>query len=392
MAWGMPPFHAPPSFVHVVSHIPGVKWWPSNHRGGSESDVAMEAAWRVAPRARVSHRRSASDGTRRRGKGQVCASRDPEGMAKRKASKEDRPPRALRILSAFLRTGGAPAASYVPRPRGPLHLVDANVKLLWLVFLLAVLPRADLAARATAASVLAALALFTRASRRTMPRLLLLALFSALLALLAGSTRPPPAATRAPTPEELRLVGMDVGPTLMDAPSQARHVLPGWLARFSKVAWTRAGAVFVATYTTTQSASLMLATTPPDALARATVGACFPFAKRTAQELELTLLLSIRFLAVVAGEVRAMALGVASRGVSWRTLRPTDGMAMAAKVVQRVVKNLEQHAKDTARAMKARGFVDPWQHQILRTDRRLSLADAVAVALLVVVATVAFAT
>ena len=320
----------------------------------------------------------------------AAAGKEAEGRSAGVTAKKDRPPRALRILSAFLRTGGAPATSYVPRPRGPLHLVDADVKLLWLVFLLAVLPRADLAARASAALVLAVMALLTRASRRTMPRLLLLACFSAALALLAGSSRPPPAATRAPTPEEMRLLGTNVGATLMDARAGATAA-PAWWNCFSKAAWTRAGAVFVATYTTTQSASLMLATTPPDALARATVGACFPFAKRTAQELELTLLLSIRFLAVVASEVRAMALGVAARGVAWRTMRPTDGMAMAAQVVQRVVKNLEQHAKDTARAMKARGFVDPWQHQILRTERKLGVADVVAVALLVVMATLAFA-
>lgn len=324
----------------------------------------------------------------------ACAGKEAEGRSARETAKKDRPPRALRILSAFLRTGGAPATSYVPRPRGPLHLVDADVKLLWLVFLLAVLPRADLAARASAALVLAVMALLTRASRRTMPRLLLLACFSAALALLAGSSRPPPAATRAPTPEEMRLLGTNVGTTLMDARAGATAACiaaPAWWNCFSKAAWTRAGAVFVATYTTTQSASLMLATTPPDALARATVGACFPFAKRTAQELELTLLLSIRFLAVVASEVRAMALGVAARGVAWRTMRPTDGMAMAAQVVQRVVKNLEQHAKDTARAMKARGFVDPWQHQILRTERKLGVADVVAVAMLVATATLAFA-
>lgn len=324
----------------------------------------------------------------------AAAGKDEDGRTARETAKKDRPPRALRILSAFLRTGGAPATSYVPRPRGPLHLVDADVKLLWLVFLLAVLPRADLAARASAALVLAVLALLTRASRRTMPRLLLLACFSAALALLAGSSRPPPAATRAPTPEEMRLLGTNVGATLMDARAGAAAACtaaPAWWNCFSKAAWTRAGAVFVATYTTTQSASLMLATTPPDALARATVGACFPFAKRTAQELELTLLLSIRFLAVVASEVRAMALGVAARGVAWRTMRPTDGMAMAAQVVQRVVKNLEQHAKDTARAMKARGFVDPWQHQILRTERKLGVADVVAVALLAATATLAFA-
>jgi len=333
---------------------------------------------------------------RRRTKGTARTRVEDEakGRAKREASKIDRPPRALRILSAFLRTGGAPATSYVPRPRGPLHLVDAHVKLLWLVFLLAVLPRADLAARASAAWILAVLAMFTRASRRTVPRLLLLACFSAALVLLAGSSRPPPAAARAPTPEEMRVLSTNVGATWMDARAGGTHacaVAPAWWNHFSKASWTRAGAVFVATYTTTQSASLMLATTPPDALARATVGACLPLAKRTAQELELTLLLSIRFLAVVASEVRAMALGVAARGVAWRTMRPTDGMAMAAQVVQRVVKNLEQHAQDTARAMKARGFVDPWQHQILHTERKLGLADVVAVALLVAMATLAFA-
>ncbi len=73
-----------------------------------------------------------------------------------------------------------------------------------------------------------------------------------------------------------------------------------------------------------QSASLCLTTTPPEELAGAlrTLLAPAGLLGVPVADIGLTLLLSLRFMALVFGEARNLALGLAARGVAWRELGP----------------------------------------------------------------------
>ena len=73
-----------------------------------------------------------------------------------------------------------------------------------------------------------------------------------------------------------------------------------------------------------QSASLCLTTTPPEELAGALRTLLAPAAALGAPvaDIGLTLLLSLRFMALVFDEARNLALGLAARGVAWAQLGP----------------------------------------------------------------------
>ena len=77
-----------------------------------------------------------------------------------------------------------------------------------------------------------------------------------------------------------------------------------------------------------QSASLVLTTTPAEEMAlglRAYLGP-LRLLGAPVDEIALTLLLSLRFMALVFEETRNLALGLAARGVPWRQLPPGGGI------------------------------------------------------------------
>lgn len=77
-----------------------------------------------------------------------------------------------------------------------------------------------------------------------------------------------------------------------------------------------------------QSASLCLTTTPAEELALGVKAYLSPLAllRCPVEEISLTLLLSLRFLAVVFDEIRNLALGLAARSVDWRSMGAGAGM------------------------------------------------------------------
>ena len=76
-----------------------------------------------------------------------------------------------------------------------------------------------------------------------------------------------------------------------------------------------------------QAASLVLITTPPEqiALALRTLLAPLRLVGVSVGRLSLSLLLALRFLSLVFEEIRALALGLAVRGVDWAALGPASG-------------------------------------------------------------------
>lgn len=58
-------------------------------------------------------------------------------------------------------------------------------------------------------------------------------------------------------------------------------------------------------------------------------------------EIALTLLLSLRFMALVTEEMRNLSLGLAARAVPWKRLPPGGGVQVRAHAVAHVWKNHE---------------------------------------------------
>lgn len=84
--------------------------------------------------------------------------------------------------------------------------------------------------------------------------------------------------------------------------------------------------------------------------------------RRPANRTALTLLLSLRFLALVFDEARGLSLGLAARGIDWEGLGSGGGVTVGLRLVTRLFGNLQARAGDVAVAMTARGFAGPGLH------------------------------
>ena len=116
-----------------------------------------------------------------------------------------------------------------------------------------------------------------------------------------------------------------------------------------------------------QASSLVLTTTPAEGVALALTTP--PWAGRGGRDVVagrtgLTLLLSLRFLALVFDEARGLALGLAARGIDWNGLGSGGGIQIALRLVGRLFRSLQERAADVAVAMRARGFAGPGGHRV----------------------------
>ena len=144
------------------------------------------------------------------------------------------------------------------------------------------------------------------------------------------------------------------------------------------------------TFSLLNSAHLCLCTTPPEALAAGLSWMLAPLRalpplRVAADEAVLTLLLSLRFCALVFEQARNLALGLAVRGVDWAALGALGTLDVVVSLVGRLMGDLFATAAQIADAMRARGYAGPQQAQTaLRyaAPLRLRLPDALALALL----------
>lgn len=132
--------------------------------------------------------------------------------------------------------------------------------------------------------------------------------------------------------------------------------------RSLNLAITLAGLMFVAL----QSASLCLITTPPERMALAVGRGLRPLGVFgvPVQELVLTMLLALRFMATVFEEARNLCLGLASRGIDWSLLGGKGTVALTVGTASRLFSNLLARSDNIATAMTARGFRGPEKHAL----------------------------
>ena len=133
------------------------------------------------------------------------------------------------------------------------------------------------------------------------------------------------------------------------------------------------GSSLVLTTTPAEDAALALCTLPSwrrekksgdgeDETTSISLSSSFEIIRRPANRTALTLLLSLRFLALVFDEARGLALGLAARGIDWEGLGSGGGITVGLRLVSRLFGNLQARAGDVAVAMTARGFAGPGMH------------------------------
>ena len=270
--------------------------------------------------------------------------------------------KAERVLSGFLEQTSLPLGQYVPAPRGALHALDARTKQAWLFGAVLLQASAGPAARVGVAAALAlatAAALPPRLSRAQLTQVGALSLLVLVLAALGADSVAPLGNARLPDAGVLDALPALPPPeggysyTLLDVPG-----LPLAVTRRGARLAVASGAL---TFTVLQGANLWLSTTPPEAVAASIRWYLAPLRLVGApvDEMALTLLLSLRFVALVFEEARNIAMAVLARGLDWRALGTNGAAEVAGGALSRLADNLFAASEQVAQAMVARGYRSP---------------------------------
>jgi len=270
-----------------------------------------------------------------------------------------------RAISALLRLPGIPIGSYVSEPISPLHRVDPRIKQAWLLALLLLPVRSSLPVRCGVDLFLIGLAMSMLPTPVWKPQLTQLALLCTIVYVftaLGSDSVPVLAQLRSPPPEMEGLIALpEVQPVYKYV---LIHIGPIQVTRRSA---TLAGNAATLSFSILQSAHLCLSTTTPEALALSLRWYLSPLRAVgvPVEELTLTTLLALRFMALVFEELRGLAVGIASRGLRWEALRPLDALEIMLGVFRRLQSKLTAHAEVISEAMVARGFQSAEKHTIL---------------------------
>ncbi|CAL8467723.1 g7261 [Coccomyxa elongata] len=284
--------------------------------------------------------------------------RRPAGLS---SAKE---PIEARVLSSFLNLTSVPYSSYVPSPKTFLHDIHAALKQLWLLVLLMVMARASATARLSLSLGLAAItaaALPRKLWQPQLRRLGMLGLIIFIFTAIGADGVPPVLQTRGVPPAAEGL------PSSVSTPGSYRYVLfHFWFITITRRSLSLAVAASCLTFVALQSASLSLTTTPAEEM---TLGlrlwlAPLRLLRMPVDEIALTLLLSLRFMALVTEEMRNLSLGLAARAVPWKRLPPGGGVQVLLRLGGRLFSNLMQRSENIALAMQARDFAGPVRHHV----------------------------
>ncbi|KAK9909552.1 hypothetical protein WJX75_003996 [Coccomyxa subellipsoidea] len=282
-------------------------------------------------------------------------------IAGRSAAKE---PIEARVLSSFLNLTSVPYSSYVPSPKTFLHDIHAAIKQLWLLVLLVLMARASATVRLSLTLGLAAVTAVALPRKLWQPQLrrlgtlgLLIFVFTAI----GADSVPPVLQTRGVPPAAEGL------PATLSALGSYNYVLfHFFFITITRRSLSLAVAASCLTFVALQSASLSLTTTPAEEMALGLRLALAPLRllRVPVDEIALTLLLSLRFMAQVTEEMRNLSLGLAARAVRWHQLPPGGGVQVLLRLGGRLFSNLMQRSENIALAMQARDFVGPERHHV----------------------------
>ena len=294
----------------------------------------------------------------RGGRGAAAGALKPWGSGEGKA------PVMSRVLTGIVQTSAVPLISYLPRPATALHGLDARTKQACLVLLVLVPARASTAGRLLIAGFVLACTLAFQPRhvwRAQLPRIAALSLFLVVTAAFASDSLAIPVVDRLPG----AALGADVPAPA--APGSYRYVLFNfWFLRVTRKSLglaLRAGAF---QFTVLQCVSLTLSTTKAEDLVESLRWFLRPLraAGVPVQEIALSLLLSLRFVSLVFEEVRNLVIGIASRGIDWRSTGRPQLLSLGMLYLKRLLANLFQHSERIADVMQVRGFESPANHEL----------------------------
>ncbi|XP_048538321.1 protein ABCI12, chloroplastic [Triticum urartu] len=294
------------------------------------------------------------------------------------------PEKVLRLISGAAAT---PICQFVDSPRTFLHSVDPRVKLVWLLALVVLPARSNIYMRFGLVACLALLSMWVLPNHVWKDQLGRVTLLSGIIFIMLGfgsDGAPSLVQTRTPPPSVL---GVPNIPSSLSGYSYT-------IMKLGPLQFTRKGLSVASTsaclsFAIFQSASLCLTTTTPEQLASALWWFMIPLKLIGAPvpEIILTLLLSLRFINLVFDEVRNSALAIVTRRIDWKKLATMETIDIFFNYVQRIFKNIFDHAEQISKAMVARGYRgDPSKHKIyFLAESSFGIVDALSLLCLLAV-------
>ncbi|MEO1619472.1 MAG: CbiQ family ECF transporter T component [Cyanobacteria bacterium J06632_3] len=288
-----------------------------------------------------------------------------------------------------------PIGLYLEQPVTWLHRIDARVKFIWLMSILAAPILASSLCRVAIVVFLVLLTISARIPLRVWRQQMgLLLLFGTLVLLLllvlpdgiAVSQQP-----RLPTPEmlsnwpsELRQPeSLTALPPVTDyrydvVNLQIAKVGPINLAinitqRSLRIAVKVSTLIFTLVYATT----LFLLTTAPEEITEGLENLMRPlrWIGLPVTEIALTLTLALRFIPLVLEEVQNLVRSISTRAIKWQKLGVRGSTQIGLMVLERLIENLLLRAAQIASAMQVRGFTSPNQHRVVWHRLKLNWWD-----------------
>ncbi|KAL8486316.1 hypothetical protein ACS0TY_022648 [Phlomoides rotata] len=263
---------------------------------------------------------------------------------------------AEKVFGAISEATSSPIAQYISSPTTFLHSVDPRIKMVWLLALVILPAKSDMAMRLGVVIFLASLSILVQPTEVWKDQLGRVTLLCGILFVLLGlSTDSAPSLLRSRSPPS-SLTGL---PDLHASSEGYRYVImklgPLQLTRKGLSAASTAACL---TFTIFQSASICLTTTTSEQLAFALQWFILPLTNIgvPVAEVILTLLLSLRFISLVFEEVRNVALGIVSRRIKWQQLTTLETIDVFFTFIRRIFKNIYSHAAQISQAMIVRGF------------------------------------
>jgi len=272
----------------------------------------------------------------------------------------NKPPMQQRVLTKFLELPTVPIGQYVASPTSYLHKMDSRLKQAWLMALLLCPSYANEPIERVYVCLFLVLASATSLPRKVWGshtrNLGLLAL--ALFVFAAIGSDGVPLLTQPREPAAV-LEGLENVEGIALATSYKYAVL-----NFGPIHVTRRGVTIATnaacvTFTALQSAHMALCTTTPESLAFAMRWYLMPLKKVfkvETDEIVFTLLLALRFTSIVFEETRNLSLGLASRGLDWKSLGFRGSIDVFVQFLARLMDSLFANAKAISEAAESRGY------------------------------------
>lgn len=280
---------------------------------------------------------------------------------------------------------------YLEQPVTWLHVIDARVKIVWVLSLLL----SPILANNNWRIAMVLLLIFTTIStglparvwKQQMGILLLLGAMTYTIAIFSGDALLLNAQPRRPTSEFVTYAPRTGKNCPQPQPTNYCYTLfkagRFQITRRSQDLGLRISTII---FTYTYAPTLFLLVTATEEITVALTALAYPlkFIGVPIPELALTLTLALRFIPLVLEEVQNLARSVRTRSISWRRLGYKRSVQTLTILAERLLTNLFDRSAQMAKAMTLRGFTTAEQHQTDWVMLKFKAPDIVMTTLVVI--------